>query len=114
MVKVAMLPLFKRKDGAMETTKERKLDKLHEQNLRVLERSRDKLLVEKNTYLQKIKEIDRLSVDRYEPLFIYSADGTRSGQAAAALRAMGYVNAENIGALRDYTGPLEGGRGRAR
>ena len=43
----------------METTKERKLDKLHEQNLRVLQRSRDKLLVEKNTYLQKIKEIDR-------------------------------------------------------
>lgn len=59
MVKVAMLPPFKRKDGAMETTKERKLDKLHEQNLRVLQRSRDKLLVEKNTYLQKIKEIDR-------------------------------------------------------
>lgn len=67
-----------------------------------------------NLPLEKIKEIDRLSVDRYEPLFIYSADGTRSGQAAAALRAMGYVNAENIGALRDYTGPLEGGRGRAR
>ena len=66
-----------------------------------------------NLPLEKIKEIDRLSADRYE-LFIYSADGTRSGQAAAALRAMGYVNAENIGALRDYTGPLEGGRGRAR
>lgn len=67
-----------------------------------------------NLPLEKIKEIDRLSVDRYEPLFIYSADGTRSGQAAAALRAMGYVNAENIGALGDYTGPLEGGGGRAR
>lgn len=66
-----------------------------------------------NLPLEKIKEIDRLSVDRYEPLFIYSADGTQSGQAAA-LRAMGYVNAENIGALRDYTGPLEGGRGRVR
>ncbi len=67
-----------------------------------------------NLPLEKIKEIDRLCIDRYEPVFIYSADGTRSGQAAAVLRAMGYVNAENIGALRDYTGPLEGGRGRVR
>ena len=67
-----------------------------------------------NLPLEKIKEIDRLSIDRYEPVFVYSADGTRSGQAAAALRAMGYVNAENIGALRDYTGPLEGMPGRVR
>ena len=52
----------------MEANKERKLNaKLHEQNLRVLERSRDKLRIEKDTYQQKIREIDR-QLKKYDDL----------------------------------------------
>ena len=52
----------------MEANKERKLNaKLHEQNLRVLERSRDKLRIEKDTYQQKIREIDS-QLKKYDDL----------------------------------------------
>lgn len=52
----------------MEANRERKLNaKLHEQNLRVLERSRDKLRIEKDTYQQKIREIDR-RLKKYDDL----------------------------------------------
>ena len=41
------------------------------------------------------------------PLFVYCLAGTRSAQAVARLRAMGYTRVENIGGIRSYRGEKE-------
>ena len=41
------------------------------------------------------------------PIYSYCLSGARSGRAVSALRAMGYVNATNIGGINRYRGELE-------
>lgn len=38
---------------------------------------------------------------------VYCLSGIRSGQAARALKSCGYSNAQNIGWIRSYGGPVE-------
>ena len=40
------------------------------------------------------------------PLFAYCHSGSRSSQAAAMLRHMGYTNVKNIGGIAGYTGKV--------
>ncbi len=47
--------------------------------------------------------------DRSAHLYLYCYSGARSGQAARALRRMGYTNASDIGGIKGYTGPTERG-----
>ena len=41
------------------------------------------------------------------PLYVYCYSGARSGQAAAALRRMGYTNVKNIGGIASWRGAIE-------
>ena len=38
---------------------------------------------------------------------VYCLSGIRSGQAVSALKSCGYSNAQNIGGIRSYGGPVE-------
>lgn len=41
------------------------------------------------------------------PLFLYCYSGSRSAQAAGALRRMGYTKIKNIGGIAAWKGPVE-------
>ena len=47
--------------------------------------------------------------DKDTPLYLYCYSGARSGQAAAALRRMGYTCVSDIGGIKGYTGATERG-----
>lgn len=47
--------------------------------------------------------------DKDTPLYLYCYSGARSGQAAAALRRMGYTHVSDIGGIKGYTGATERG-----
>lgn len=40
------------------------------------------------------------------PIYIYCLSGSRSAQAASALKAIGYTNVTNIGGIRAYRGKV--------
>jgi len=48
--------------------------------------------------------------DRDAHLYLYCYSGARSGQAAAALRKLGYTHASDIGGIKGYTGATERGQ----
>ncbi|MBQ8662608.1 MAG: rhodanese-like domain-containing protein [Eubacterium sp.] len=60
-----------------------------------------------NVPLQQLNQITSVVTDRGTPLFTYCQGGTRSQQAVAQLKQMGYANAINIGGIGSYHGPIE-------
>lgn len=62
----------------------------------------DRLFARKNqAYVESILP------DKTAHIYTYCYSGSRSGMAAAFLRQMGYMRAENIGGYEGYTGPVE-------
>ena len=51
--------------------------------------------------------IDRVTLPKDTPLFIYCLRGTRSRQAVSRLTRMGYQNAKSIGGIASYKGQVE-------
>jgi len=59
--------------------------------------------------LSEIDTVETLIPDRGTPIFAYCLVGSRSRQAAARLRSLGYQKVESIGGIRSYRGELEYG-----
>lgn len=59
-----------------------------------------------NVPLQAIGETPHLVRKKETPLFVYCHSGSRSRQASAALKQMGYTNVKNIGGIVSYTGKV--------
>lgn len=57
-----------------------------------------------NLPLDKISFIEDTVKDKSTPLYVYCLSGSRSGQAVAHLKRMGYTNATNIGGISSYRG----------
>ena len=53
-----------------------------------------------------VQEINRITVERERPLFVYCLSGARSAEAVNWLRSAGY-NAKNIGGIGGYRGEIE-------
>ncbi len=53
-----------------------------------------------------LDEISTISLSKDQPLFVYCASGSRSGQAVRWLNSHGY-HAENIGGIMSYKGPIQ-------
>lgn len=51
--------------------------------------------------------VESILPDKNAHIYTYCYSGSRSGMAAAFLRQMGYMRAENIGGYEGYTGPVE-------
>jgi len=51
-------------------------------------------------------EINRIKIDKGQPLFVYCLSGARSDGAVSWLRSAGY-NAKNIGGIGGYQGEIE-------
>ena len=60
----------------------------------------------KNLPLQWIGKAASLVENKATKLFVYCHCGERSGEAAAALRGMGYTDVKNIGGIAAYGGAL--------
>lgn len=58
----------------------------------------------KNVSLQAIGKVQSVVQEKETPLFVYCYSGSRSSQATAMLRQMGYSNVKNIGGIAGYTG----------
>ncbi len=61
----------------------------------------------RNVPLQDISGSQPIPADKSAPLYVYCYSGARSGQAAAALRRMGYSNVTNIGGIASWRGAIE-------
>ena len=61
----------------------------------------------KNLPLQDIDKAAVIIDNKDTPLFVHCLSGTRSRQAAAALKQMGYTNVTNIGGIGAYHGKVE-------
>ena len=61
----------------------------------------------KNLPLQDIDKAAVIIDNKDTPLFVHCLSGTRSRQAAEALKQMGYTNVTNIGGIADYHGKVE-------
>lgn len=60
----------------------------------------------KNIPLQTIEKVQSVVKEMTTPLFVYCYSGSRSSQATAMLKRMGYTNVKNIGGISDYTGKV--------
>lgn len=60
----------------------------------------------KNVPLQFIDGIGTVVNKKDTPIFVYCYSGSRSNQAASALKRMGYTNVKNIGGIASYTGKV--------
>ncbi len=60
----------------------------------------------RNLPLQAIHKAVSMVEDKSAKLFVYCHCGERSGEAAAALRGMGFTNVKNIGGIAVYGGAL--------
>ena len=54
-----------------------------------------------------LSRITQASMDKDTPLFVYCLRGTRSRQAVAALKRLGYTQARSIGGIVSYRSTLE-------
>ena len=54
-----------------------------------------------------LSAINQVTLPKDKPLFVYCLRGTRSRRAVSCLKRMGYQNAESIGGISSYKGPLE-------
>ena len=61
----------------------------------------------RNVPLQDISGSQPIPAGKSTPLYVYCYSGARSGQAAAALRRMGYTNVKNIGGIASWRGTIE-------
>lgn len=59
-----------------------------------------------NVPLNKISSIENTVKDKSTPLYVHCYSGSRSGQAVAYLKQMGYINAKNIGGISSYRGKV--------
>ncbi len=59
-----------------------------------------------NLPLDQISQIEKTGAGKESPLFVYCHSGARSGSACAWLSRQGY-QAENLGGITAYRGPLE-------
>ena len=65
-----------------------------------------------NLPLSVIGTAEKVYPEKDTPLYLYCYSGARSGQAAAALRRMGYTCVSDIGGIKGYTGATERGPGK--
>lgn len=61
----------------------------------------------KNVPLQTIDRVTSVVAGKQTPLYVYCYSGSRSGQAVAVLKRMGYTNVSNIGGIASYSGKIE-------
>ncbi len=61
----------------------------------------------KNIPLQALDEIEEIAENKAVPMFVHCLSGSRSRQATAILRQMGYSNVKNIGGISAYRGKVE-------
>ncbi len=59
-----------------------------------------------NIPLDKISSVGDTVKDMNTPLFVHCYSGSRSGQAVAVLKKIGYNNVKNIGGIVDYIGKV--------
>ena len=59
-----------------------------------------------NVPLDRISSIENTVKDKSTPLYVHCYSGSRSGQAVAYLKQMGYINAKNIGGISSYRGKV--------
>lgn len=59
-----------------------------------------------NLPLDRISSIEDAVKDKNTPLYVHCYSGSRSGQAVAYLKRMGYTNAKNIGGISSYRGKV--------
>ena len=60
----------------------------------------------KNVPLQSISKVAGMIDNKSTPIFVYCLSGSRSRQAAANLKQMGYTNVKNIGGISAYAGKV--------
>lgn len=60
----------------------------------------------RNIPLQTIERVPSIVKEMAAPLFVYCYSGSRSAQAAAMLKRMGYTNVKDIGGIAGYTGKV--------
>ena len=58
----------------------------------------------RNLPLSELARIKEKIFEKDTPIFVYCHSGSRSQQAAAALKQMGYCNIKNIGGIIHYHG----------
>ncbi|MCI8611539.1 MAG: rhodanese-like domain-containing protein [Clostridiales bacterium] len=61
----------------------------------------------RNLPLLELARIEEEISEKDAPIFVYCHSGSRSKQAAAALKQMGYCNIKNIGGIIHYHGKVE-------
>ena len=59
-----------------------------------------------NVPLDRISSIENTVKDKSTPLYVHCYSGSRSGQAVAYLKQMGYINAKNIGGISSSRGKV--------
>ncbi|MGN0072710.1 MAG: rhodanese-like domain-containing protein [Coriobacteriales bacterium] len=60
----------------------------------------------KNVPLPVIERANTLIKDKSQPVYVYCQSGSRSRQAANALKVLGFTNVHDIGGIASYTGKL--------
>lgn len=59
-----------------------------------------------NLPLQSISNIKSMSIGKDRPIFVHCLSGSRSSQATAKLKKLGYANVTNIGGISAYRGKV--------
>lgn len=57
-----------------------------------------------NVPLDRISSIENIVQNKITPLYVHCYSGSRSGQAVAYLKQMGYTSVKNIGGINSYRG----------
>ena len=60
----------------------------------------------KNVPLQSISKVTGMIDNKSTPIFVHCLSGSRSRQAGADLKQMGYTNVKNIGGISAYAGKV--------
>ena len=54
-----------------------------------------------------LEEIESLTADKEQMIYLYCRSGNRSGKAQKALQMLGYTNAKNIGGIKEASSSLQ-------
>ena len=54
-----------------------------------------------------LEEIESLTADKEQMIYLYCRSGHRSGKAQKALQRLGYTNAKNIGGIKEASSSLQ-------
>jgi phage shock protein E len=54
-----------------------------------------------------LEEIESLTADKEQMIYLYCRSGNRSGKAQKALQRLGYTNAKNIGGIKEASSSLK-------